>query len=243
MDHSCRELGSLRKREIVGGLLYLPMFFFGSQLLAALIVKLMGMDLKSDSVNGPVNLVYHGLNTAILGAVFLRYLTDQLRRLQDRGWALFSDLVFGGLANYGLSQLSALAVGMLLTLFDLDYFNLNQAAADAALFRSPAFAIVTACVLAPISEELLFRGLIFCGLYRRSRVWAYVLSMLAFSLAHVFDAMFFQPLGLTFVNLIVYLPAGFVLARTYERSGSIWSAIFLHAALNALSMLLQGMEI
>lgn len=243
MDHSCRELGSLRKREIVGGLLYLPMFFFGSQLLAALIVKLMGMDLKSDSVNGPVNLVYHGLNTAILGAVFLRYLTDQLRRLQDRGWALFSDLVFGGLANYGLSQLSALAVGILLTLFDLDYFNLNQAAADAALFRSPAFAIVTACVLAPISEELLFRGLIFCGLYRRSRVWAYVLSVLAFSLAHVFDAMFFQPLGLTFVNLIVYLPAGFVLARTYERSGSIWSAIFLHAALNALSMLLQGMEI
>lgn len=243
MDHSCRELGSLRKREIVGGLLYLPMFFFGSQLLAALIVKLMGMDLKSDSVNGPVNLVYHGLNTAILGAVFLRYLTDQLRRLQDRGWALFSDLVFGGLANYGLSQLSALAVGILLTLFDLDYFNLNQAAADAALFRSPAFAIVTACVLAPISEELLFRGLIFCGLYCRSRVWAYVLSVLAFSLAHVFDAMFFQPLGLTFVNLIVYLPAGFVLARTYERSGSIWSAIFLHAALNALSMLLQGMEI
>ena len=243
MDHSCRELGSLRKHEIVGGLLYLPMFFFGSQLLAALIVKLMGMDLKSDSVNGPVNLVYHGLNTAILGAVFLRYPTDQLRRLQDRGWALFSDLVFGGLANYGLSQLSALAVGMLLTLFDLDYFNLNQAAADAALFRSPAFAIVTACVLAPISEELLFRGLVFCGLYRRSRVWAYVLSMLAFSLAHVFAAMFFQPLGLTFVNLIVYLPAGFVLARTYERSGSIWSAIFLHAALNALSMLLQGMSI
>lgn len=243
MDHSCRELGSLRKREIVGGLLYLPMFFFGSQLLAALIVKLMGMDLKSDSVNGPVNLVYHGLNTAILGAVFLRYLTDQLRRLQDRGWALFSDLVLGGLANYGLSQLSALAVGMLLTLFDLDYFNLNQEAVDAALFMTPGFAIVTACVLAPISEELLFRGLVFCGLYRRSRVWAYVLSMLAFSLAHVFAAMFFQPLGLTFVNLIVYLPAGFVLAWTYERSGSIWSAIFLHAALNALSMLLQGMSI
>ena len=74
-------------------------------------------------------------------------------------------------------------------------------------------------------------------------MWAYVLSMLAFSLAHVFAAMFFQPLGLTFVNLIVYLPAGFVLAWTYERSGSIWSAIFLHAALNALSMLLQGMSI
>lgn len=241
MDHSCHELGTLRKSEIIGGLLYLPMFFIGTELLAILLVKLMGMDLESDSIGGPLNLVYHGLNAAILGGIFLRYLTEQFRRLQDRGWNLFSDLVLGGLTSYGLSHLSAMAAGLLLTLFDLDYVNLNQEAVETAISMTPGIAIITACVLAPVAEELLFRGLIFCGLYRRSRVWAYVISMLAFSLAHVLSAMFLQPLGLTLINLIVYLPAGFALAWTYERSGSVWSAIFLHAALNAISMLPQGM--
>ena len=239
MDHSCHELGTLRKSEIIGGLLYLPMFFIGTELLAILLVKLMGMGLESDSIGGPLNLVYHGLNAAILGGIFLRYLTEQFRRLQDRGWNLFSDLVLGGLTSYGLSHLSAMAAGLLLTLFDLDYVNLNQEAVETAISMTPGIAIITACVLAPVAEELLFRGLIFCGLYRRSRVWAYVISMLAFSLAHVLSAMFLQPLGLTLINLIVYLPAGFALAWTYERS--VWSAIFLHAALNAISMLPQGM--
>ena len=42
MNPSPRDLGTLRKRERIGALIYLPMFLVGTQFLAVLIVRLEG---------------------------------------------------------------------------------------------------------------------------------------------------------------------------------------------------------
>ena len=237
-----RDLGALRKRELIGGLIYLPIYLFGAEYAAIWIAELAGLDLTEASTLGPANLIYNGINALVLTAVFLRFLTEQLRPLQDRGWALFPDLLLGWLTQYGLSYLASFACGALLVLLGLEYFNLNQEVVELVTALSPASAILNACVLAPLVEELLFRGLIFCGLYRRSRFWAYAVSMLAFALAHTLGAILYQPVGLTLVNVIVYLPAAYALAWIYERSGTIWEAIFLHAGINAVTMLLQNLK-
>lgn len=238
MNQSPRELGPLRKEERIGGLIYLPMFLIGTQYLAVLIVLRFRPNLSEDELLVPVNLVFTGLNAAALCLIFHRYLAEQFRRIQLRGWSIFTDLLLGFLTCYGLSILASYAVQLLQILFGTEYLNANQEAVNTMLFRSPAAAILAACVLAPISEELLFRGLIFCGLYRRSRKWAYAVSMLSFAFVHVMQSMFSQPIGVTLTAFSVYLPHGFALAWTYERSGSIWSAIFLHASLNTLSFIL-----
>lgn len=79
--------------------------------------------------------------------------------------------------------------------------------------------------LAPFAEEVFFRGLLFGSLRTRLRFWPAALVSAA-----LFAALHFDPL------LIVPLAAlGVVAAWLYERSGSIWPPVFLHAINNGIA--------
>ncbi|MBT5774533.1 MAG: CPBP family intramembrane metalloprotease [Dehalococcoidia bacterium] len=82
-------------------------------------------------------------------------------------------------------------------------------------------------VIAPVVEEITFRGLLFRGLRQR---WplppAALLSGLVFASFHL-SAETLLPLTLT----------GIAVAWAYDRTGSIWAAILPHAGLNALVFL------
>lgn len=83
------------------------------------------------------------------------------------------------------------------------------------------------CVVAPIAEELFFRGFLFGGLRKRGLVVALLVSGVAFGLAHVASA----PIG-----FIVPLGAlGVLLALLYERTGSLYPSIALHALNNSIA--------
>jgi membrane protease YdiL (CAAX protease family) len=88
---------------------------------------------------------------------------------------------------------------------------------------SPSIAnVVMVCMMAPLLEELLFRGVILRGFLRRyDPVTAVVHSAAVFGLAHLNVHQFFVafPLGLI---------AGWLLLRT----GSLWPGILLHGLLN-----------
>ncbi|MDQ7029400.1 MAG: CPBP family intramembrane metalloprotease [Ardenticatenia bacterium] len=87
--------------------------------------------------------------------------------------------------------------------------------------------------VAPVCEELLFRGLIFTTLnaYHRPRT-AYGLSALLFALFH------FQPLA--FPPLLVL---GLLLAHLYRRTGSVWSPVVFHALINGFTFLVWVVEV
>ncbi len=80
-------------------------------------------------------------------------------------------------------------------------------------------------MVAPLTEELLFRGLILRGLLQHhSARWAIVLSALLFGLSHM--------------NPWQFLPTlfgGLLLAWLTLETGTLWPAILTHAANNALS--------
>ncbi len=88
--------------------------------------------------------------------------------------------------------------------------------------------ILTAIVVAPISEELIFRGYIF-GVLRHyvGRWWAMVISALVFAAIHAH---------------IPSLAGLFVLAVTltlvYENAGSLWASIVMHALFNSFTVIL-----
>ena len=92
-----------------------------------------------------------------------------------------------------------------------------------------------AVFLAPIAEEAMFRGGLFALLRRRSRLAAYGVSMLLFALYHVWSFALSDPTA--WLYLLQYLPAAFLLAHIYEKTNSLWSAIFLHMTVNGLALL------
>ena len=89
-------------------------------------------------------------------------------------------------------------------------------------------AVVLIAVLAPISEELFFRGMIYGGLRLRFSVWpAAILSGIIFVLPHALTG----PLA-----AIILAGLGVALAWLYERTGSIWPCIFAHVINNSLAL-------
>lgn len=87
--------------------------------------------------------------------------------------------------------------------------------------------VVIAVVMAPLFEEIVFRGFLFRGL---ANSWGWVAGALVS--AGIF--------GLAHLQLDVFVPLaalGFALAWVYKRSGSLWTSITLHALFNGIAVL------
>ena len=95
-----------------------------------------------------------------------------------------------------------------------------------AELTSPWWLLLAGIVVAPIVEELFFRGFVYAGLAQRYS-WrkAALISSALFALIHL------QPLA--FVPIFVL---GYIFAYLYQRSGSIWPAVLMHVTTNALGL-------
>lgn len=90
-----------------------------------------------------------------------------------------------------------------------------------------AWAIVTVVVMAPLFEEVIFRGVLLESTRARyGVVAAWLLSSAIFGIVHVHPTVV--------VNAFVM---GLVLAFIYLRTDSLWSAIILHAVNNGIAYL------
>jgi membrane protease YdiL (CAAX protease family) len=168
----------------------------------------------------------------ILAVVFVRWRGVRLRPLigavQPAGRLLATGVGLGLLAIVG----SSLIVSLLVSLSGSEATPeqvLTGGIADTPL--QLILAIVAAVVLAPIAEELLFRGLLHRGLRRRmSLLPATVISSVVFAVVHV-DVLFSQPLAIVGLVLV-----GVILALAYERTGSLIVPIVIHAVHNAVTI-------
>jgi membrane protease YdiL (CAAX protease family) len=89
-------------------------------------------------------------------------------------------------------------------------------------------AVLMIVLLAPIAEELFFRGFVFAGLRTRWSLWpAAITSGLIFGLVHA-------PTGITTVVPLAVL--GFALCWLYDRTGSLWPCVIAHMINNGLAL-------
>jgi membrane protease YdiL (CAAX protease family) len=89
-------------------------------------------------------------------------------------------------------------------------------------------AVLMIAVLAPVAEELFFRGFLFAGLRTRWSLWpAAITSGLIFGLVHA-------PTGITTVVPLAAL--GFALCWLYDRTGSLWPCVIAHMINNGLAL-------
>ncbi len=173
------------------------------------------------------------------GALYLLFLAGIAVLLRWRGltWAqlglrrppllpvlLVPVLAFGQLIAVGVANL---AVMLALGLTNLENPQIKSLTGGQGFaWRNFLTALVVAAVLAPIVEELIFRGLIFGWLRSRLPLWlAVIVSAAVFAAAHV--------IPILFPALFVM---GVILALAYQRTNSLVVNILLHAAQNTFAV-------
>ena len=167
-----------------------------------------------------------------LGALIFAYvdagqnLTEALRRLgfRDLAWRLIG---LGALA-WVIYLICALALAPLLSPEQEDVTK--EIGGDSGSTLAMVAAGFLIIVVAPVSEEVFFRGFMFTGLRRSMPV----------SVAAVISAAVWGSLHLSGGNVGVAIQLavfGVILALLYERSGSLWATIFAHGLNNTIAFL------
>ena len=103
-----------------------------------------------------------------------------------------------------------------------------QAAEQAIATLEPWLVVVAVVVIAPIAEEVFFRGVAFnAWLAERGRRFAYIASALLFAAIHT-----------SLISLLPIFLLGLALAWVYRRTRSLVAPIAMHATVNGISVTL-----
>ena len=217
------------RTETILGSIYLIFDVFVLPLLLGLVNSLLPEPLGS----ARINFLYFLINFAVILPLFRKFL---LQSLKDTRKVLFYALRFALLGYVGYRVLSDLLLSLIVRIYP-PFFNFNDLNVALTLREDFALMAVGTVLLVPIAEETLFRGLIFRGLFDRSPLAAYLVSMVAFAAIHVVGYIGQYEPWMLLLCLVQYLPAGFCLAWAYRKSGNILAPILIHAAVNTIGIL------
>ena len=180
------------------------------------------------------DVLYYYILFAVTIIIFHGFLARPSRHLMDNLGGACKTAAAGLVGLYGLNEL----VYRLTNLIFTNRTNLNDTAISAQIDDAPHMTLLIVIFLAPFVEEVLFRGLVFGNLRNKGRVPAYLISGLLFAFLHLWQFVLVHQDTAYFLVLLQYLVPGLVLAGVYEYSGTLWSSIAVHAAVNALAWLL-----
>lgn len=198
-------------------------------------VHILGLPWLLYGVLGVTDEIQINFLTYAVGAVYMLIVGFRfLRRDFDVLWEHPGRIFLQVIGCYAAMLLMNMALSGLLSLFVDAAENPNNEAVMDMVGSEYGKMSATAIFLAPIVEEMIFRAGIFGTLRRRSRLLAYLLSMAAFSIYHVWGYAMSDPMS--WFYLLQYLPASYLLCRCYEYCDSIWGSMFFHMLTNYVSI-------
>ena len=219
---------SMTRRETILGWSYLLLSMFVLPTLFVVANSFLAAPL-SDTV---INLIYFAVNFLAIAVIFRRFLVRSVKAALAAPWHCLRFALMGLVCYFVLMNL--LSRGILLV--DPDFSNVNDdSVAQLTKEHYPLMALSTV-ILVPVTEETLYRGLLFQGLHRKSPILAYLISVFVFAGIHImgYIGMFdFLTLTLCFVQ---YLPAGICLAWAYEKSDTIVAPMLMHIIINLIGI-------
>lgn len=183
------------------------------------------------------------MNLAVLVAVLFI-----LRHYLAHHWAAFKAQPkahwISVFKNYGLLIGTSIVVNIILVALNLMPTAANQEVISNQFKLMPFFVFFSAVIMAPIMEEIFFRGVLYIQLRTKH---AYLLPILLttfifggvhllaeFQQGVVWNAALIIRLALT---LIPYATMGFFMSRAVEESDSIFGGYFVHLINNAIAIL------
>ncbi|HCT62869.1 MAG TPA: hypothetical protein DIC19_02075 [Erysipelotrichaceae bacterium] len=99
----------------------------------------------------------------------------------------------------------------------------------------PLLLVFQALIFAPLIEELMYRGLLFGMLQKRSQLFAVLFSSFFFGMAHIYPSLF-DGHYMDLVFLPTYFMLGFWLNRAYIKSKSLYAPVIIHFINNAIGV-------
>ncbi len=139
-------------------------------------------------------------------------------------WGYYAGMVAVGLI---LSYVALVSYVVAIDALGLDFLKPSEQIPDDYLRSNAVVAVlaVAVVIVAPVCEELFFRGFVFGGLRpKMGFVFAGLTSGLIFSVAH-------QQFGL----VLPFAAIGFIFAFLYSRTGSIFVSMTVHFLFNLIS--------
>ena len=95
-------------------------------------------------------------------------------------------------------------------------------------------------IIAPLAEELLFRGYLYGKIRKLAPIWVAVLvSSLAFGVAHLWSG---PDTPLQWAVMIDTFVLGIMLSLLREYTGAVWASVLVHAIKNGLAFYLLFMN-
>lgn len=227
-NRTVRTQNWLNKREVRDGWRVFPLYCF---ILPLLFGWLAGA-LRDKGVrfsSGTMNLLFYLLMAGVVCALFRSFLGKSLQKAfwhpkmiaQGILWGVCADLLLRAM----LRPMTHLA----------ENWNTGQFAVQTE--HAPLLVLVATVICAPVVEETLFRGLVFGSLRKNHRLLAYGVTTALFCMLHVWQQVL-RAGDLHALSLMVeYIAPSVALIFCYEKSGTIWAPILLHAGMNMYALL------
>lgn len=182
-------------------------------------------------LNLVVGLVSLGLATIILND----FIRDNFKAFKEK---MFEDVVWSCSIGIGILYVTAIISNIIVTMLLGNKGNngsANQQLFELLLSNNAIVMVIQAVIIAPILEELLFRGVIFRSIRKHSRFFAHAISSFLFGLLHVYDGLLAGDMT-QFIHMIPYVAMGFVFSIAYEKRGNIGASILIHMANNFIAV-------
>ena len=223
---------SMNHTERLAGTIFFVVYLLVMPLLAQRLFSLFALLLDTQIGAELQNALYYYLLFAVTLIIFHRYIGHTTSRLLDNLDRAAVTLFLGLLIFYGANEL----LYRVFHVFFHSRANLNDVTIAAQVNAAPRTTALIVIFLAPFVEEVLFRGLVFGCLREKSAVVGYAVSALLFAFLHVWTFALSSWDASYFALMLQYLAPGLVFAWAYDRSGTLWTSILLHAIVNALAL-------
>jgi membrane protease YdiL (CAAX protease family) len=219
------------KSERIIGIIYLPLHIFVLPTLLIFLIPQLFRHSEAASVAN-INLILYVISFLFIFIFLFRYLKSSFSDLFANILNTVKAIVLAYLFYYAVSMLFS----SLLSLFLQETANPNTREIINQTKLNANTMIIIAVLLAPVVEETLFRGALFGTIRTKSRVAAYIVSVLLFSAYHLWQPLVYNFEWSLLLYLLQYIPASIALCWCYEKSGSIWAPIVLHALINFIQI-------
>ena len=219
---------SLSSAETLSGIVYLAVQLFVLPHILFWINEQTGNPLNE----AEINFTFYLINFISVLVIFRNFLGNSLQQAARHPIVTLEAVILGLAAYYACKFCTKHIIDLLAP----GYANYNDEAILSMSRGNPFLMFIGTVVLVPPVEECLHRGLIFRNLYSKNKVAAYLISIILFSAIHILGYIGkYAPLELA-LAVLQYLPAGLCLAWSYTKADTIFAPIFMHAAINYITI-------
>ena len=220
---------SMSRKEMIAGISYLAIQHFILPSFLLWLNHLLGTPLTATELN----FIFFIVDFIAIAVIFHQFLINSTKRALVQPFICLKSAFLGLL----LYWISSYLVSIMIFCVYPEFYNVNDESIKGLTQQNYALMGIGTVLLVPITEETLYRGIIFRGLYNRNPFIAFIVSALAFSALHVVGYVGnYEPIHLL-MCLFQYIPAGICLGWAYSKADSIWAPILMHMTINQIGIL------